>query len=68
MQKKSQIADHEIEEYLREKTLDLTVTTDKEAAYRDAELIVVATPTNYDTANHHFDTSAVEDVIEIANA
>lgn len=64
--KKSPITDHEIEEYLAHKPLDLTVTTDKEAAYRDAEFIVIATPTNYETATHHFDTSAVEDVIEIA--
>ncbi|MDD3906759.1 MAG: nucleotide sugar dehydrogenase [Bacteroidales bacterium] len=64
--KKSPITDCEIEEYLREKPLDLTVTTDKEAAYRDVEFIVIATPTNYETATHHFDTSAVEDVIEIA--
>jgi UDPglucose 6-dehydrogenase len=62
----SPITDHEIEEYLAHKPLDLTVTTDKEAAYRDAEFIVIATPTNYETATHHFDTSAVEDVIEIA--
>ena len=66
--KKSPITDHEIEEYLAHKPLDLTVTTDKEAAYRDAEFIVIATPTNYETATHHFDTSAVENVIEIANA
>jgi len=64
--KKSPITDYEIKEYLREKPLDLTVTTDKEAAYRDVEFIVIATPTNYETATHHFDTSAVEDVIEIA--
>jgi len=63
--KKSPIADKEIEEYLAEKPLDLTVTTDKEAAYKDAEIVVIATPTNYIVDKHYFDTSSVEDAISI---
>ena len=47
-----------------ERKLNLFTTTDKEAAYRDAELVIIATPTNYDDVNHFFDTSAVEDAIE----
>lgn len=61
---KSPIQDREIEEYLREKELNLTATTDREQAYRGAELVVVAAPTNYDEKRNYFDTSAVEDVIE----
>ena len=61
---KSPIVDKEIEHFLKEKKLDLTATTDKELAYKDAEFVVVATPTNYDENLNYFDTSAVEDVIE----
>jgi len=64
--KKSPILDNEISEYLATKDLNLTATTDKERAYRDADMIVIAAPTNYVTETNHFDTSAVEDVIEIA--
>ncbi|MBP3539089.1 MAG: nucleotide sugar dehydrogenase, partial [Oscillospiraceae bacterium] len=60
----SPIQDKEISEYLAGKELNLTATLDKEAAYRDAEIIVIATPTNYDPIKNYFDTSAVEDVIE----
>ncbi|MDE7363234.1 MAG: nucleotide sugar dehydrogenase [Oscillospiraceae bacterium] len=62
--KKSPIADKEIEEYLAEKPLDLTATTDAEPAYRQSDLIVISTPTNYDDEKNYFDTSAVESVIE----
>src|SRR5699024_5763323 len=62
--KKSPIADKEIEEYLSTKELDLLATTDKEEAYRDAEFVVIATPTNYDDKKNFFDTSTVETVIE----
>jgi UDPglucose 6-dehydrogenase len=63
---KSPIQDDEISEFLKNKKLDLTATTDKEFAYSRAELIIIATPTNYDDVTQHFDTSAVEDVIDIA--
>ena len=62
--KKSPIADKEIEEYLATKTLDLTATTDGESAYRDADLVIISTPTNYDPSKNFFDTSSVEAVIE----
>ena len=62
--KKSPIQDAEIEAYLATRTLDLTATLDKEAAYRDAQMVVIATPTNYDDERNFFDTSCVEDVIE----
>ena len=61
----SPIQDKEIEEYLAARELDLKATTDKEAAYRNAEMVIIATPTNYDPARGYFDTSAVEDVINI---
>lgn len=64
--KKSPILDNEISEYLAIKDLNLTATTDKEWAYTNAEMIVIAAPTNYVTDQNYFDTSAVEDVIEIA--
>ena len=61
----SPIQDAEIEEYLAARELDLKATTDKEAAYRNAEMVIIAAPTNYDPARGYFDTSAVEDVINI---
>jgi UDPglucose 6-dehydrogenase len=57
--KKSPIVDREIEEYLLTKELDLYATTDKELAYKDAEFVIVATPTNYDEERNFFDTSTV---------
>ena len=63
-QRKSPIADKEIEEYLEEKPLNLTATLDGEAAYAKAEYVVISTPTNYDEEKYHFDTSSVEAVIE----
>ena len=62
--RKSPIQDDCIEKYLSEKDLDLTATLDAEAAYADADFIVIAAPTNYDSKKNFFDTSAVEDVIE----
>lgn len=62
--KKSPIGDSEIEHYLAEKELNLTATTDTEIAYKDAQYVVIATPTNYDPDKHYFNTSSVEDVIE----
>lgn len=63
--KKSPIQDDYIEKYLAEKELDLTATLDGEAAYKDADYVVIAAPTNYDSKLNHFDTSAVEAVIEL---
>lgn len=62
--RKSPIVDPEIEEYLATKELNLTATTDGEAAYRDAELVIISTPTNYDPNKNYFDTTSVESVIE----
>ena len=62
--RQSPIQDEYIEKYLAEKTLDLTATLDAVAAYRDADFVVIAAPTNYDTAKNFFDVSAVESVIE----
>ena len=64
-QKKSPIQDDYIEEYLANHTLDLFATTDGESAYRDADFVVIAAPTNYDSKRNFFDTSAVESVIEL---
>jgi len=65
----SPIQDDEIERFFREvkegkRKLDLTTTVDKDVAYKSAELVIIATPTNYDDEHHFFDTSAVEDAIE----
>ena len=62
--KKSPIQDEYIEKYLAEKELDLTSTLDGEEAYKNADFIVIAAPTNYDSKKNYFDTSAVEAVIE----
>lgn len=62
--KKSPIADKEIEEYLAEKELNLTATTDAENAYKQSDFIIISTPTNYDEEMNYFDTSSVESVIE----
>lgn len=61
--RKSPIQDEYIEKYLAEKELDLTATLDGEAAYKDAEFVVIAAPTNYDSKKNYFDTSSVEAVI-----
>lgn len=63
--RKSPIQDEYIEKYLAEKNLDLTATLDAEAAYRDADFVVIAAPTNYDSQKNFFDTSAVESVIDL---
>lgn len=63
-QRKSPIQDEYIEKYLAEKPLDLTATLDGDAAYGDADFVVIAAPTNYDSQKNYFDTSAVESVIE----
>ncbi len=64
-QKKSPIQDEYIEKYLAEKRLDLTATMDAETAYREADFVVIAAPTNYDSSTQRFDTSAVESVIDM---
>jgi len=61
----SPIQDEYIEKYLAEKDLDLTATTDGAMAYKDADFVVIAAPTNYDSTRNYFDTSAVESVIEL---
>ena len=63
--RESPIQDEYIEKYLAEKPLDLTATLDGEAAYRDAEFVIIAAPTNYDSTKNFFDTSAVEEVIHL---
>ncbi len=62
-ERKSPISDPEIEQYLAEKELRLTATTDGDSAYRDAGLVIISTPTNYDPERNYFDTSSVESVI-----
>lgn len=64
-QRKSPIQDEYIEKYLAEKDLNLTATLDAEEAYTDADFVVIAAPTNYDSKKNFFDTSAVEDVIDL---
>ena len=64
-QRLSPIQDEYIERYLAEKDLDLTATLDAETAYRQADFVVIATPTNYDSRRNYFDTSAVESVIAL---
>ena len=63
--KQSPIQDDYIEKYLTEKELDFTATLDGAAAYRDADFVVIATPTNYDPVKNYFDTTHVEEVIEL---
>ena len=63
--RKSPIQDDYIEQYLAEKNLDLTATLDGEKAYSDADFIVIAAPTNYDSKKNFFDTSHVEEVIDL---
>ena len=63
--KKSPIQDDYIEEYLKTKNLDLTATVDAKSAYKDADYVVIAAPTNYDPQKNYFDTSAVETVIDL---
>lgn len=64
-QRKSPIQDEYIEKYLAEKELDLVATLDAESAYKDADFVVIAAPTNYDSQKNFFDTSAVETVIQL---
>ena len=63
--KKSPIQDEYIEKYLAEKELDLTATLDAKEAYSDADFVVIAAPTNYDSKLNYFDTRAVESVIQL---
>lgn len=62
--RQSPLMDPEIEDYLKSKPLRLTATTDGDAAYRNADYVIVSTPTNYDPVQNHFDTSSVEKVIQ----
>ena len=62
--KKSPFKDKEIEEYLASRDLELTATLDSNKAYKESEIVIIATPTNYDSETNKFDTSSVESVIE----
>ena len=64
-QRRSPIADKEIEEYLASHELDLQATLDAESAYRDADFIIIATPTNYDVEQNYFDTSSIDAVLKL---
>lgn len=64
-EKKSPIIDKEIQEYLKEKVLDLTATTDAQLAYKNADFVIIATPTNYNPQKNFFDTSSVEAVVDL---
>ena len=66
-EKKSPVQDAWIEKYLLEKPLDLIATLDGEAAYRQADFVVVAAPTNYDSATQEFDTTAVESIVSLVS-
>ena len=66
--RRSPIADPELEEFLRNRALDLSATVDAQRAYSQADYVIVATPTNYDPLTHFFDTSSVEEVIEQVSA
>ena len=66
--RESPIQDEYIEKYLREKKLNLTATLDSRAAYSDADFVIIAAPTNYDSKKNFFDTSAVESVIDVVHA
>lgn len=63
--RKSPIQDEYIEKFLAEKELDLTATLDGQSAYKDADFVVIAAPTNYDSKKNYFDTSSIEDVIDL---
>lgn len=63
--KKSPIVDKEIEDFLKNKKLDLLATTDAESAYKEADFIIIATPTNYDPQKNYFDTSSINAVLDI---
>jgi UDPglucose 6-dehydrogenase len=60
----SPIVDNELQEYLKTKPLDLTATTDSKQAFENAEIVIISTPTNYDSATNNFDTSSIENVLE----